>query len=293
MSLSVRFAFPALLIFLLPCLLYGAEADPFVREGKRFNVKKIFRRGGDHIRVLTRNGAELTESEVPVEDPVTPRLIPDFSGREGLLRSFEEYNALDFVEMFYEMEPFPPEADLLSILNRLSNIETLTGILYFSGRAQEMVQYIYSSYPVDAVNSYTKVEPPQFTSLPEAPVQFLFVQSDNRFSETWIQATLNVTSEGALHFRMTNVTPIYVQFIFYFEVLGAEQLLQDFIVLPGGTGGSASPRIYFSSHIHNSMTHVLGIPLNLGDSFDHRMSGVQGWISDQIQGIGTLNSERE
>ncbi|WGK68652.1 hypothetical protein P0082_09200 [Candidatus Haliotispira prima] len=251
------------------------------KEGRNYHYKKLFRRGQDRYETYTVKGQQVQIEQTPVIGLNKPQFVPEFSGKQDLLRDFRSYGANDFVELFFEMKEFPANADTLYILNRLLQMETMTGTRYFSTRQQEMTTYITSCYIVDAAKSKEKQEPPQFRKLPTEPIRIIIRQDDNRFTATWYDVTIRVGQDGSLRMTMNNITPIYVQFIFYFKAIDAQKVRHEIVILPNKDQGK-SPLIYALSQIHNERTRVMGIELDLGNSFNRRMSGVQGWISQRI-----------
>ena len=274
-----------------------SELEPLVKgkEGLNYYYKKLLRRGQDHYQMFQIQGQQVQIDKYPGNFPgkvaTSPQLIPESSQKQSLLRDFQNYAANDFVELLFEMKEFPPYADTLYILNRLLQLKTMTGILYFSTRQQKMTKYIKSCYVVEGSKGPKRrkeIEPPQFEQLPTQPVRLVIRQDDNRFTPTWFDVTVRIGEDGAIRLTMENITPIYVQFIFYFKALDAHKVRHEIVILPGQSPNNADnlqngrPIVYALSQIHNRRTKVMGIELDLGNSFNRRMSAIQGWISQRI-----------
>lgn len=278
------------LLYLLPVSLLspifaeGTLVDTVPgKEGKRFVYKDLYRKGDNYYLHMLQKGQQLLESRKDVSSNATPQLLPKFSQREEILEGVKEYGANDFVELRFQMEDLPASATTLHMLNRLLQMETMTGIEYFSGRAQKMTTYIKNCYVVPSVSSKEKMTAPQFSSLPKEPVDLVIMQDDNRFAPTWYHVRVQITSEGGIRLSMRNMTPIYVQFIFNFKALEVDRVRHEILILPNGDEENPDhPIVYALSQVHNDRKKVLGIELNLGNSFDHRMSGIQSWISERI-----------
>lgn len=283
-----------------------SEIEPFIegKEGLNYFYKKLLRRGHDYYEIFQIQGQQVQIDKYPVygnagsssKVATSPQLMPQSSHKQSLLEDFQNYTANDFVELFFEMEPFPPYADTLYILNRLLQLNTMTGIQYFSTRQQKMTKYIKSCYVVEAPKKRREIEPPQFAQLPTQPVRLIIRQDDNRFTPTWFDVTVRVGADGAIRLTMENITPIYVQFIFYFKAIDARKVRHEIVILPNGESrqngqspknqngetSNGRPIVYALSQIHNRRTKVMGIELDLGNSFNRRMSAIQGWISRRI-----------
>ena len=275
-----------------------SELEPLVKgkEGLNYYYKKLLRRGHDYYEMFQVLGQQVQIDKYSIDFPdnskvaTSPQLMPESSHRQSLLEGFQSYAADDFVELLFEMEEFPPYADTLYILNRLLQLNTMTGILYFSTRQQKMTRYIKSCYVVEAPKKRREIEPPQFAQLPTQPVRLIIRQDDNRFTPTWFDVTVRIGADGAIRLTMENITPIYVQFIFYFKAIDARKVRHEILILPGGQKQTnqadnlqnGRPVVYALSQIHNRRTKVMGIELDLGNSFNRRMSAIQGWISRRI-----------
>ena len=280
-----------------------AKSKPFIegKEGLNYFYKKLLRRGHNYYEIFQIHGQQVQIDKYPVYGNVgssiqvatSPQLMPESSHKQSLLEDFQSYAANDFVELFFEMETFPPHADTLYILNRLLQLNTMTGIRYFSTRQQKMTKYIKSCYVVEAPKKRKEIAPPQFAQLPTQPVRLIIRQDDNRFTPTWFDVTVRVGADGAIRLTMENITPIYVQFIFYFKAIDARKVRHEIVILPSGQNGQSlqnqngktsndRPIVYALSQIHNRRTKVMGIELDLGNSFNRRMSAIQGWISRRI-----------
>ena len=275
-----------------------SELEPFIegKEGLNYYYKKLLRRGHDYYEMFQVLGQQVQIDKYSIDFPdnskvaTSPQLMPESSHRQSLLEDFQSYAADDFVELLFEMEEFPPYADTLYILNRLLQLNTMTGILYFSTRQQKMTRYIKSCYVVEAPKKRREIEPPQFAQLPTQPVRLIIRQDDNRFTPTWFDVTVRIGADGAIRLTMENITPIYVQFIFYFKAIDARKVRHEIVILPESQNnpkkniqsGNGRPLVYALSQIHNRRTKVMGIELDLGNSFNRRMSAIQGWISRRI-----------
>ncbi len=267
---------------------FELRIEPLVqgKEGRRYRYKNLFRRGHDYYETFRIEGEEVRIEKRRVAEQMLPQLMPEFSHKQELMEDFRSYAANDFVELFFEMEDFPAQADTLYILNRLLQMESMTGIEYFSTREQKMTTYITSCSIVEKARRRKKLAPPQFESLPEEPVRLIIRQDDNRFAPAWYDVTIRLGADDSLRMTMQNITPVYVQFIFLFKALEAHKLRHEIVILPQGVprvkAEDRKPVIYALSQVHNDRTQVLGIPLDLGNSFNRRMSSVQGWISQRI-----------
>ncbi len=264
------------------------EVEPLVvgKEGLNYHYKNLFRRTHDYYENFVIEGQQVRIQEKRVDTPNQLQFMPEFSQKEALLSDFRNYAANDFVELLFKMEDFPRYADTLYILNRLLQMETMTGIEYFSTRQQEMTTYITSSYIVDEAGSKKKLIAPQFKGLPLEPIRLVIRMDDNRFTATWYAVVIRVGKDGSLRMTMDNITPMYVRFIFYFKAVDALKVRHEIVILPqgkpDGKNKRPAPILYALSQIHNERTHVLGIPLDLGNSFNRRVSAIQGWICQRI-----------
>ncbi|MEM9424359.1 MAG: DUF6675 family protein [Spirochaetota bacterium] len=274
------------LLFIYPHFIsHIAAQEPLIvgKEGLRYHYKNLFRRSHDNYTQYIIEGSEQIriQQKPALAASDQPQFIPEFSRKADLLSDFRRYDANDFVELFFEMEDFPAHADTLYILNRLLQMKTMTGIKYFSTRQQEMTTYITSCYIVAEPSSRKEVPPPQFRELPTEPIRLIVFQDDNRFTPTWYSVVIRVGADGSLRMTMNNITPMYVQFIFYFKAIDALKVRHEIVILPA-ISAQDKPVIYALSQIHNERAQVLGIKLDLGNSFNRRMSAVQGWISGLI-----------
>ena len=283
----------------LPGKILQEETEPLIigKEGRNYLYKNLFRRGQNYYESFHINGEQVLIQEKELSSASdtneirnrSPQFIPEFSQKNALLSDFERYAATDFVELFFEMENFPEDMDTLDILNRLLQMNTMAGIQYFSTRKQQMTTYITSSSIVEKARSKTAIPPPVFYELPQEPIQMTLLLDDNRFTKTWFDVVIAVGEDHSLRVTMTNITPMYVQFIFYFKVLDANKIRHEIIILPDENNGNENgdkstkkPIIYALSQIHNKRTHVMGIKLDLANSFNRRVSAIQSWISGQI-----------
>ena len=273
-----------LCLWLTAAQLAADEFEPLVpgKEGRNYTYKNLFRRGQDYFETYTIAGDQVLIVKNPVSELGVPQFMPEFSQKQDLLADFRRFGAEDFVELYFEMEDFPAGADSLYILNRLLQMKTMTGIQYFSTHEQQMTTYITDCHIVSAAKKRKEIAPPQFDELPKAPVSMVIMQDDNRFTATWYDVKLRVGEDGSLRLTMDNITPMYVQFIFYFKAMGAGQVRHEIVILPNGDGRKA--QIYALSQIYKKKNRVLGIELDLGNSFNRRMSAVQGWISQRVYG---------
>ena len=92
-----------------------------------------------------RKGINYLERDLNfVEESSELSLLPDFEGRSALLRDLKKFKPSGVVELLYTM-PLPEigERDLmLHILQSISAVSTLEGIVYYSGSRKQKYPYL-------------------------------------------------------------------------------------------------------------------------------------------------------
>ncbi|MDC7241841.1 MAG: hypothetical protein PQJ50_15920 [Spirochaetales bacterium] len=186
------------------------------------------------------------------------------------LRSFEPGG---IVELLYRM-PLPdvePEDMMLHILQSISQVSTMEGIKYWSGSRREMYPYLEEAFVVEKRKSSRQVDDPVFSSLPSEPQTYSVYQKDTTFGKAWYDVTFTVSDE-AIRLSMVNSTTIRYKL---FPVLRSERLHIEMVIIPG------DEELLFYSMAAFKIGETFGITLRLDQSFDHRMSSLQTWFSNQ------------
>lgn len=268
----IRFSLFVSLFLHIPLIL-SADA-----EGQNFSKKRLHKKGDKVINVLKEEDGYRRTDSGEREDGLA--LLPEFSGSQVIRSELAAYDPDEFIELYFEM-PLPEtngQELSLYLVNQLGAMDTMAGIKYFSGMAQKMVKYIYRCFFVEKTKTYKRLKSPSFPSLP-VDGQFILMQDDNRFAPIWYDVRIRADGE-AVRISMTNITTVYVQIIFNFKALDPGMMRHEIVLLPQ----EDHLILYTVSEIHNTVKKVLGRELNLADSFDHRMSGIQGWIAGRLYG---------
>ncbi|QEN07015.1 hypothetical protein EXM22_03065 [Oceanispirochaeta crateris] len=208
-----------------------------------------------------------------VEDSSKVALMPDFASKPQLERTLREFKPSGIVELLYTM-PLPETGNkdmMLHILQSLSAISTLEGIEYWSGSRQAMYPYLEEAYAVEKTRSSRKVADPVFTSLPKGPQTISVFQNDTTFGKTWYDVSFEVKG-NSIRLSMINRTTIRYKF---FPVLRDERLLIEMIIIP------REEDLLFYGMAAFRLGNTFGIEIDLDESFDHRMSALQTWFSNQ------------
>ncbi|MDC7231705.1 MAG: hypothetical protein PQJ58_00610 [Spirochaetales bacterium] len=218
------------------------------------------------INFLHRELTYVTDTSEPVQ-------LPDFKGKESLKEDLKSVDPNGIVELLYTM-PLPDVADedmMLHILQSLSRISTLKGIEYWSGSRQQMYPYLSEAYVVDKKRSSKKQADPVFTSLPAKGESIVIYQEDTTFGKAWYDVTYKV-EEDAIRLSMLNATTIRYK---GFPVMRKERLRIEMVILPG------EENLYFYGVAAFKLGETFGVNIRLNQSFDHRMSSLQTWFSNQ------------
>ncbi len=212
-----------------------------------------------------------------VEETDQPVLLPLFEGAEEIRAGLRSQKPSGIVELLYTM-PLPPidqEYRQLSILQALSQISTLQGIEYFSGSRQAMYLYLEEAYVVEDTKKKQKkpIADPVFDSLPSGAVSLAVYQRDTTFGDIWYNTTFQVTKDAVL-LSMVNKSTIWIKKIY--PAMSEGRLIINVVVIP------QKEELVFYALASYRLGFTFGIDLSLGESFDHRVSALQGWFARQI-----------
>ena len=208
-----------------------------------------------------------------VEESSELVLMPQVHDRAIIERDLRDFKPSGIVELLYRM-PLPDVAEedmMLHILQSISHISTLKGIEYWSGSRQAMYPYLSDAYPVEKKRSSKVIDDPVFTSLPDKPYTLTVFQEDTTFGKAWHDVTYTV-SDDAIRLTMINVTTIRYKM---FPVLRNQRLRIEMVIIPG------EEELLFYGMAAFRLGETFGIKMRLDQSFDHRMSSLQTWFSNQ------------
>lgn len=224
--------------------------------------------------VTERDGVNFTGRSLNfIEDSSDLTLLPDFKGRAVLEKELKNFKPSGVVELLYTM-PIPETGGkdmMLHILQSISAVSTLEGIKYYSGSRKAMYPYLEEAYAVDKRKSHDKVADPVFNVLPSGPQTITVYQNDTTFGKAWYDVSFEV-SEDAIQLTMINTTTIRYKL---FPVLRDENLEIKLLVIPREND------LLFYGMAAFKLGNTFGIELSLDQSFDHRMSALQTWFSNQ------------
>jgi Family of unknown function (DUF6675) len=208
-----------------------------------------------------------------VEDTSELVLMPDIQEKVVFEDELKDLKPSGIVELLYRM-PLPDVAEedmMLHILQSISEISTLKGIEYWSGSRQAMYPYLSDAYAVEKKRSNKVIDDPVFTSLPKKPQTLSVFQEDTTFGKAWYDVTYTV-SDDTIRLSMINSTIIRYKM---FPVLRNERLRIEMIIIPG------EEELLFYGMAAFRLGETFGIKMRLDQSFDHRMSSLQTWFSNQ------------
>ncbi len=221
-----------------------------------------------------REGVNFIERELNYSEESTElTLLPPVMEQALIEKDLRSFEPSGVVELMYRM-PLPdvaPEDMMLHILQSISRISTMEGIKYWSGSRREMYPYLEEAYAVEERKSSKPVDDPVFASLPEGPRTISIFQKDTTFGKAWYDVTFTVSDE-AIRLSMVNTTTIRYKL---FPVLRDERLHIEMVIIPG------EDELLFYSMAAFKLGQTFGIELRLDQSFDHRISALQTWFSNQ------------
>lgn len=221
-----------------------------------------------------RKGVNYSERELNyIEESADVSLLPDFEGSADLRSKLKDFDPSGVVELLYTM-PLPDTKGqdmMLYILQHVAKISTMEGIEYYSGSRKAMYPYLEKNYVVATRRGTKKVDDPVFHTLPDEPVNLYVFQDDTTFSKAWYDVSYEVTGD-AIHLSLTNTSVIRYKM---FPVMREGRLKIDLIVIP-----RENDLLFYGSAAFK-IGSTFGIDLKLDKSFDHRMSALQVWFSNQ------------
>jgi len=220
-----------------------------------------------------REGINFLERELNYVESPEISLLPDFEQSGEILTALKDFDPSGSVELLYRM-PLPEtngEDLMLHILQSISEVSSLEGILYFSGSRRVMYPYLEEAFPVEKKRSKNKIDDPVFSSLPTEPTTLSVYQKDTTFGKAWYDVTYQVTG-SAIRLSMVNTTTMRYKM---FPVLRDHRLNIELIIIP------REDDLLFYGLAAFKLGNTFGIEIDLDESFDHRMSALQIWFSNQ------------
>ena len=250
-----------LLFLLISNFIFAIEIENLIdgKEGKNFYEKKLFQNGGK-VEIIHIKNNQVYRVEKSIDNNQQPLLVPEDSSKKIVLDKVKKNNPDEFVELLYIMKR--PNINKLSLsqflTSKLINMNSMVGILYFSGHMGKMMQYIKRCFIVEKVKSFKKVKSlPNFSQLDEKPIHFIIMQEDNRFSPTWYNVVFEKTEEGGIRLQISNLTTMYAKFLFFrFKALDANKLRHNIIINPV-INDNEKIYVYAISEIHNTVKKFL------------------------------------
>ena len=204
-------------------------------------------------------------------------LLPEYSGRERLQTKVDASSPEICLELLYTM-PFPEDSASTSemhemLLQAMTNLESLSGLKYYSSRNKDMTLYLKECFPVPEEGSRKKIK-----ELPAMDAQgnmsLVLYQKDVSFGANWYDVQLEQDTDY-IHLSLTNINTVKYLFIPAMHTGGLSidmcaVIREDKFLF------------YIVCQMEQEEVHVLTKKVYLPGFFDHRISAYQGWIARQL-----------
>lgn len=164
-----------------------------------------------------------------------------------------------------------PPADLGAVAARLLDVETLSGVTYYSERKKGIAVLFDDVYRVDAPGSRTRAPvPPKVGVVRETTIHL----KDSNFGSSWYSVRVEETGEGLL-FSFANARQLNFMVIRAFDVAGVRMLVQ---IVPVREG------LYVASMCAADPSGAAAAIVDMYSAMEKRLKAVQDWVVARMAG---------
>lgn len=201
------------------------------------------------------------------------RFVP--SSKKALFRQWlDEQNGASFFigDLFFLANIGFSEKERLDLLNNLAQIETISGVTYYSETRKKTTVLFDNVYRVAAAGSSKALPSLHFEKLPEN-LSFIAHIQDANFGSTWYAISIE-NDRDSIMLTLANAKPLSYLFMKAFD---KNAIVMRFIFFPVDEGllsiglCSAEPGKAASSVV------------DVYSALEKRINAVQGWVSRRVQ----------
>lgn len=156
---------------------------------------------------------------------------------------------------------------LLRMVNRLAQVETLSGVTYFSHTRKKVTVLFDQVFRVEAAGSKSPLAGKSYAAMPLSDTSVIHIRDVN-FGSTWYETKIGAASRG-FSFSLSNEKPLGISLFQAFDARGFELRFLAEVVTEG---------ILFSGLFMGEPSPLASSFVDIYSAVEKRMRAIQGWI---------------
>lgn len=203
------------------------------------------------------------------------RLLPRGAAGSRLAQLAEWDGATVLVESAFLYRGFRlgPTA-MLDLVNSLLDIETLSGVTYYSERKNGIAVLFDEVYRVDVPGSTVRIRPSPLSSLPPVLDSTIHLK-DSNFGRSWYALSLEQLPDGMV-LSLQNHRPLSFMMV---QAFPAAAVRMRVAVVPVDEG------IYIAALCAADPSKVVSSFVDMYSAMEKRLTAVQGWVVSRLKGV--------